>query len=188
MGLLYILPIDENEVDRVEIKDDRLILKSYGLPLVFWGYLAGILVVISAMGIAVSNPLQTLYNTGDPINQALALICLAVLLGVPLGFTALFFYEYRLEKVQDLLKIQHRLFGLPIRSRKIPLTPPASLNVIHFMDSPNMAKLHGDEELRGFQNKGHFLLVIEREQQQIIIDRSSRKADLVKLKAFLERY
>ena len=41
--------VDEKEIDRVEIRDGEITLKSYGLPLIFWGYLGAGLTVLFAM-------------------------------------------------------------------------------------------------------------------------------------------
>lgn len=186
MGLLYILPISEDEVDRVRILDNGIVLKSYGLPLLFWGYLAGALAVVFAMGIAIKHPLEALYHTQDPLNQALALSCAAVLLGTPLAFLSLFFYEYQLIKRPGKITKAHTLLGLPFFKKTLLHNDQHPLEIIHFMDSPNVAKLHGDSDLRGFQNKGHFLLVSQQGDKHIIIDRSSKKADLIKLKKLLD--
>lgn len=186
MGLLYILPISEDERDRLgkNPKTGALILKSYGLPLIFWGYLLGILTIVSAMGLAVRSPLIKLYETGDMLNQLLALSCLATLISVPLGFLFFLFYEYRLEKKAAELKRSHHLFGLKLWQKTIIVE---EFVIEHFMDSPNMAKIYGNEDQRGFQNKGHFLLKARDSKQSMhLIDRSSKKADLIKLKSFLE--
>jgi hypothetical protein len=189
MGLLYIMPIDLDEVDRIRVNEESLLLKSYGLPLIFWGYLAAVLVVIFAMGIAILAPLQKLFETGDPLNQALVIMCALTLIGVPLGFIFLFFLEIRLEKKKDILKKSYHLLGLPFFYKKIQLDNQKPFEIVHHMDSPNIAKLDGDEELRGFQNKGYFVLIaINKNDKRIWIDRSSRKVDLVKLKGLLEKY
>ena len=56
MGLLFVMPVSEKETDRVSISDNenppRKLLKSYGLPLIFWGYCLGILVTLFIMYIA----------------------------------------------------------------------------------------------------------------------------------------
>ncbi len=187
MGLLYILPISEDEGDRLakNPKTGALILKSYGLPLIFWGYLLGILTIVSAMGLAIRSPLVKLYETGDILNQTLAISCLVTLISVPLGFLFFLFYEYRLEKKGPLLKKSHHLFGIKLWQTTMTVE---EFSVDHFMDSPNMAKLYGNEDQRGFQNKGHFLLKA-RDGKGVthLIDRSSKKADLTKLKTFLEK-
>lgn len=188
MGLLYIMPIDLDEVDRVVLKGERLVLKSYGLPLIFWGYLAAVLVVVAAMGIAVIDPLQKLYQTADPINQLLVIACALTLIGVPLGFTFLFFLEIRLEKNKNRLRKSYHFLGLPLFTKTLELDQNNAFDIIHHMDSPNIAKLDGDEELRGFQNKGYFVLTAKTHSKSHWVDRSSRKADLIKLKKLLEQY
>lgn len=190
MGLLYILPVSTDEMDRVEIKpDSTLVLKSYGLPLLFWGYLAGSFTIFLAMYIGVKDPIVALYNTPDPLNKTLALICAATLIIIPLTLLGFFFYEKRVIKNQRSLKIEHYVFWIKIYSKNHQLKENTGFSIEHFMDAPNMAKMSGDPELRGFQNKGHFELYAQNDQsKKILIDRSSRKADLVKLKEFLAQY
>ena len=54
MGLMYIFPVTDNtnEDDRTEIRDSKIILKTYGLPMIFWGYLVAIMFVIFMMWLA----------------------------------------------------------------------------------------------------------------------------------------
>jgi hypothetical protein len=56
------------------------------------------------------------------------------------------------------------------------------------MDSPNMAKIYNKDELKGFENKGYFELRVLSGGQKILIDRHSRKADLLKMKDTLLKY
>lgn len=190
MGLLYLLPVSTDEGDRVEVdQESTLTLKSYGLPMLFWGYLAGAFIIISAMFIGIKDPMVALYQTQDPINQLLATICGLTLALIPLTLLGFFFYEKRIVKKQHSLKVQHYLFWTKIRSNEFLLKDQNCFTIEHFMDAPNMAKISGDPELRGFQNKGHFeLYATDSNNQKILLDRSSRKADLIKLQEFLLQY
>lgn len=190
MGLLYLLPVSTDEGDRVEIKpDSTLVLKSYGLPMIFWGYLAGSFIIISAMYIGIKDPMVALYNTDDTINKLLVAVCAITLALIPVTLLGFFFYEKRVLKNKEGLSLEHYLFWVKFRSKKYQLKQSSSFTIEHFMDAPNMAKMSGDPELRGFQNKGHFELYAEdKNGQKILIDRSSRKADLTKLQEFLTQY
>lgn len=189
MGLLFVLPVSLEEGDRAEVRGDTLILKSYGLPMVFWGYLSGIFIIVTAMALGIKSPLMKLYQTGDPISQALALSCAFVLLAVPVGLLCFFFYEKRILKRKNELTLEKKLFGITFWKTKKKLKSPTALGIGHFLDSPNMAKLSNDPDMRGFQNKGYFELFATLDNdRKVLVDRSSRKADLNKLQSILKEY
>lgn len=193
------LPISTEETDRVEIKNHSLILKSYGLPMIFWGYLAGILIVIAAMALAIKGPLLKLLSSGDAINLLISLAALAVLIFIPTFLLAAFFYEKVLIKRKDQLTIVHRLFWAPILTKKYQLAPSATnattpqFFIGHFLDSPNMARINKQDNMNQFENKGYFelmanILTKKKTTKSIFIDRHSRKADVLKLKTLLDQY
>lgn len=189
MGLMFILPVSEEETDRVEINDQGITLKTYGLPLVFWGYLCAILVVIFAMGLAVKGPMIKLYNTNDTINKVLVIAAASTLILIPLLTIAFYFYEKFITKKGNLITVTHRLFWLPVLSFKYTLKDSDSLEIKHFMDSPNVAKMKQDPTLRGFENKGYFqLFAKDQNDKMILIDRASRKADLKKIVELLGKF
>lgn len=189
MGLLYQFPATEAEQDRIEYKDKMIVLKSYGLPLIFWGYMLAILSVIFIMIVAIKEPLLKMMTMDDPLNRYLALIVLATLIATPLSLVTFFFYEKTLSKEGKDLKIGHRFFWIPFFSRQYTLKSENSFEIEHFLDAPNMARIQGKKEMRGFQNKGHFeCYAILENGKKIFIDRHSRKADLKKLIALLSRY
>lgn len=190
MGLLYLLPVSTDEGDRVETSDQAgLTLKSYGLPMLFWGYLAAAFFIITAMFIGIKDPIVSLYKTQDPINQMLSLICGATLVLIPSALLGFFFYEKRVIKKEKTLKLHYYLFWVKFFGRTFELKESQSFHIEHFMDSPNMAKITNDPELRGFQNKGHFeLYATTADEKKVLVDRSSRKADLVKLQQILSVY
>ena len=64
-----------------------------------------------------------------------------------------------------------------------------TLEVVHHMDSPNMARIQNDPSMKTHENRGYFeLYVTDNKNKRRYLDRHSRKADLVKLKSLLEKY
>jgi len=51
-----------------------------------------------------------------------------------------------------------------------------------------MAKIYNKEELKQFENKGYFELKIKSNNKLILIDRHTRKADLIKIKDLLSKF
>lgn len=183
------MPVNESETDRVEIADKTIHLKSYGLPMIFWGYLLAILSVILIMAIAIKDPIAKVISGEDSLNQILGIGVAAVLILVPLVLIAFFFYEKILTKNALSLIVTHKIFWLPILKKKIDLKSPGSFTLEHFLDSPNMARIESKDEMRAFENKGYFeLFAISSDNKLIQIDRCSQKRELVKLKEFLSKY
>jgi hypothetical protein len=198
MGLMYIFPVTdhENEGDRAEVKNTTLILKTYGLPMVFWGYLAAALSVIVIMWLASRAVILKLLSYGDdPTLMLLGHLVQWTLILTPVVLLGFFFYEKVLTKKANIITISHRIFFIPVWKNTYQLSATDSLSVNHFMDSPNMAKLRnqqglgGAEAMKHFENKGYFELSILTDKNSIVsIDRHSRKADLLKLKDLLAKY
>ena len=179
MGLLYQMPVSEIEADRVEINQQTLLVKSYGLPLIFWGYLLAILSVIFIMFVAIKDPISKVISGEDAINRFLGYGVSATLIFIPLF----------LLKNDVHLKITHKIFWLPFRSARINLKAKDSFTLEHFLDSPNMARIQKVDEMRAFENRGYFeLFAITSEDKLIRIDRSSQRKELIKLKDFLAKY
>jgi hypothetical protein len=72
-----------------------------------------------------------------------------------------------------------------VRTRELAVaTNP--FQVDHFIDGPNVARLRGGDESRGFQNKGYFTLWVRTAGEELVlVDRHSRKADLLALQTLL---
>ena len=73
MGLIFVMPVSKKETDHVSIKEEAglsptLLLKSYGLPYIFWAYIAAIFVTIFIMYLAVRAPLIKMGKSEDIIN------------------------------------------------------------------------------------------------------------------------
>lgn len=192
MGLMYLLPTEDSPEEiaggRVEINNQTLILKSYGLPMIFWGYLAAILIVVGAMALVSQSIIHKMLTYNDPSLTLLAYLVQTIFILGPITLLGFYFYEKHLIKNISELKITHRVFFIPLISKKLQLDASDSFAIEHFMDSPNIAKMQNKDELRGFENKGYFELKAIVKGKKIVIDRSSRKADLVKIKDLLSRY
>ncbi|MBP9679923.1 MAG: hypothetical protein KBD76_00845 [Bacteriovorax sp.] len=189
MGLMYIFPVSENEGDRVEIKEDKtIILKTFGLPYIFWGYLAAGLIVLASMWLASRSTLDKLISYQDKGLVALGLMVKFTLILTPIILLGFFFYEKQIKKSGNKLKLIYKIFFIPVAQKTILLDSSEALSVNHFMDSPNMAKIYNKTELKAFENRGYFELKAKSAGVDILIDRHSRKADLLKLKDLLDRY
>lgn len=197
MGLMYVFPVSDNineEGDRVEVKEDKtLYLKTFGLPFIFWGYLAAALSVLFLMYLASKAVIAKLIGYDDPMLQFLGQLVRWTLILTPVILLGFFFYEKNIIKKESSLTLVFKVFFIPVWQRKIQLKAADSLFVEHFMDSPNMAKIknqYADNKaaLKQFENKGYFELVADSVKGKKIIDRHSRKADLLKMKDLLSRY
>ncbi|OUR97756.1 hypothetical protein A9Q84_06030 [Halobacteriovorax marinus] len=190
---MYMFPVSEEETDRIDFIESSagkaIVVKSYGLPLIFWGYLTAILVVMGFMFLAVNTPIQKLLATGDPINVALSIAVLFVLIGLPLTLVCLYFYEKSIVKQGSELSLVHKVFWIAVWKKKIVLKDSHSIELNHFMDSPNVAKMKSDSTMKGFENKGYYeLYATNNQDDRIFIDRHSRKADMVKLRDLLKKF
>ncbi|MFG1522234.1 hypothetical protein [Halobacteriovorax sp. ZH2_bin.1] len=189
MGLMFIFPVSKEEKDRITINEEGLTLKTYGLPMVFWGYLLAAATVVIAMFIGVKGPMIKLYNTGDSINQALVIAVAATLFLIPFITLCFYMYEKFIVKQGDKLILKHRIFFIPIYKKVYKLEAKDAFSIDHFMDSPNVAKMKQDPTMRGFENKGYFQLFAKLENgKYIFVDRSNRKADLKKIQALLSEF
>lgn len=192
MGLMYIFPTEDSEEEikdgRVSILNNQLTLKTYGLPMVFWGYLAAILTVIVAMWMASDSVINKMFTYNDPVLTFLAILVRATLIIGPLVLISFYFYEKFIIKNKNEITLTHRLFFVPIITKKFSINSNDDIFVEHFLDSPNMAKTKNKLELKNFENKGYFELKAKSNGKIILIDRSSRKADLIKILGLLTKY
>lgn len=187
MGLLYAMPVSLEETDFVEIKDQTMTLKSYGLPYIFWGYATAALMVIFFMFLAVKAPVLKLISLGDETDAMLGYALLSFLGSLPIFLFSFFFFEKRIVKKTSLLGLEYRVFGLKLFSEKFTPAEESPYAVEPYLDSPNLARIKGGEDSAGFQNKGYFILWLNtKDGKRISLDRSSRKADLQKLQDLLK--
>jgi hypothetical protein len=183
MGLLYVFPVSKEESDFVINEDETLILKTYGLPYIFWIYALCIMTVIVFMFLAIKGPVLKLISLGDDTDKTLGFTLLTFVGLLPLIILSFFFYEKRIIKKHELITLSHRIFWMNLFSETFSLKSPERLKVTPYLSSPNVARIHQSEENVGFQNKGYFVLWLETlDGKKIQIDRHSRKSDLEKLK------
>lgn len=188
MGLLFQMPVEPSELDdRITVTDDTLHIRSYGLPMVFWGYLAAIFSVLFFMVLAIKDPLLKAYSGEDVINKYLALIVGSLLVIAPVALLALYFYEKEIIKRKSSLVLRHKIFFLPIWTRKVVASKEDSIYLEHFLDSPNIAAQKQDPSLKGFENRGYHKLMVKSDDGKIhIIDRNSRRGEMKKLMHLLQ--
>jgi hypothetical protein len=194
MGLMYIFPVSTDENERVEITQNpnqnsqNITLKTYGLPMIFWGYLAASLSVLAIMWMASKSVIDKLLTYNDPSLIFLAYLVKLTLIFTPIILLGFFFYEKQIVKSGDQLSLVYKVFYIKIFSKKFKMDGQDSFEVNHHLDSPNMAKIYHKEELKQFENKGYFELKIKSNNNLILIDRHTRKADLIKIKELLSKF
>jgi hypothetical protein len=191
MGLLYPFPVSPDESDFASRKLDEsgkikmVEVKTYGLPYLFWGYAAAVLAAIFFLWLAIRAPMEKLKSYNDSFDLMLiygldALIYLSVL-----SLVAFLFYQKSITRQADRIEIAHAFFGLKVLNFTY-LIRPDSFQILHHLDSPNVARLKGGEESLGFQNKGYFALWVKTLDDRFIqLDRHSRKSDLSALAELL---
>lgn len=185
MGLIYVFPVSSEETDFVQRRDEKLILKSYGLPYIFWIYAVCIIAIVGLMFFAIREPVLKLVSLGDETDALLGYSLLSMIALSPAVILAFFFYEKRIIREGAKLSLEHRVFGLRIMRVKHEFKNNNDLIIEAFLDSPNVARMNRSPENVGFQNKGYFVLYLQKGEKKITLDRHSRKADLEKLKLLL---
>ena len=189
MGLLYLFPDNENDELYAKASSKGLFLSTYGLPGIFWIYMLMAFVTLGFLTLAIWSSLIKVLQGADVINFWIG-TAVALLIGfLPIITLGFFFYRKELFKHQKELKITHRVFGLRFFQKNYHLDSKNPFSVDHQLDSPNMAKIESDPSMKGFQNKGYFYLKgYTNEGKEFVVDRHSRKIDLVKLKERLEMH
>ena len=185
MGLMYVFPVSREESDFVLEEDKVLTLKTYGLPYIFWIYALCIVSVIAFMFLAIQAPILKLIELGDSTDATLGFSLLGIIGLMPLMVFGFFFYEKRLIRQGNDLRVEHRIFGVKVLSSIYALVSSDQLSVEPFLSSPNIARIKNEEESTGFQNKGYFVLWLKVGDKKVQLDRHSRKVDLEKLKVLL---
>ena len=190
MGLFYQFPsrLDKND-DRIGVEDGTLVLKTYGPPGIFWGYLAAILSTLFFLYWASHSLLVTMLRGDDSINRMLAISVILVMGGMIPALLGIFFYEKILYKRGRDLRIVHRLFGLPVLHSRHQLLSDSAFDIQHCLDSPNVARREQREGSRGFQNNGFYLLHAQLGEGAVLaVDRHSQRRELDKLAELLSAY
>ena len=187
VGLLFVMPGGKGEGGYVEETSKGLVLRSYGLPFVFWGYLGASFVTLFFLFLAVWSPMTKMMDSHELMDIVLSYSVFLLFCFIPLGLLSFYCYEKCIIKKGERLSIIHKVFGLALKQRAYVLWGGGNPFIIrHYLDSPNVAKMEGDRSLRAFHNQGYFILSFRDEGgQEIFLDRHSRKADLEKLVALL---
>jgi len=187
MGLLFQMPVEKNELDdRIIQTDQKLTIRSYGLPMIFWGYLLAILAVLFFMILAIKDPLYRAYQGPDQINQVIALVVFAILILAPIVLLSVYFYEKEIMMADKMLSLRHKVFFIPVKTQKVPLEDD-SLYLEHFMESLNIAAQEKKQGMNGFENRGYFKLMVKTKGgKSYLVDRNSRRGEMRKLKELLE--
>jgi hypothetical protein len=186
MGLIYLFPVDLNEQDHVEVvpHEQKLVLRSYGLPSLFWIYfLLGILLVIFPMIFLARPLLQRLIMGEDSLNIFIGQLTALTLIMVPVGLLVFFFYEKNLIRMgPTLITIRHKVFFVPVWKKSYQLNSNLPFEITQFKGTPNMARETNDPTMGGYMNKGYFQLWgFDVTGKKFLIDRCNQKRDLEKL-------
>ncbi len=176
MGLIYQFPIS-SEDSYVQI-NKNLIIKSYGLPKIFWLYYLLFIVFYTTLCFLLWQPLMNLINVDFFLGWITVIYTLLTPL-IPLFF---FYYEKTLILNNFDLTIEKKVFF--IFSRKNHLLEQLILR--RFLDSPNYARIHKLDS--SFQNKGYFILLGKNATCEFFIDRSSQGRDLLLLAQIFINY
>lgn len=189
MGLLFQMPVEHNELDdRIQSSDKMLRVRSYGLPMIFWGYLLAIFAVLFFMILAIKDPLYRAYQGPDEINRVIALIVFAILTLAPIILLSVYFYEKELTLHGHDFTIRHKIFFIPIKSHKITLQND-SLYLEHYLESLNVAAQEKKQGMAGFENRGYYkLMVKDANGKEYLVDRNSRRGEMRKLKELFESH
>ncbi len=190
MGLIYLFPTEDNDPDHFIKGENSLTLRSYGLPPLFWAYALAVCGILFLLYLPIHEPLQKYKEIGESFDQYFITALYILMIGSPLVLLSFFFFEKQIHLSKGMITLISKLFFLTIRTQKIPYSSADSLEVGHFIDSPNMARIKDDRAMKAFYNRGYHELVFKptNSDKQIIIDRAARKADLVKIKELMIKY
>lgn len=187
MGLLYVFPVSLEEKDFADINGQTITLKTYGLPYLFWGYATAIIMIIFFMFLAIKAPILKLVALGDDVDSILGYGLLSFIGMLPIFIFSVFFYEKRIVKTKNSIALEYRVFGLKLFSQNYIPDEKDPFIIAPYLASPNRARIDGGDESAGFQNKGYYTLKLKTaDGKTILIDRHSRKADLIKLEELLK--
>ena len=191
MGLLYIMPASIEEIDHVKIIEDekknkKIILSSYGLPLMFWGYFLVLITLELAMYFSVQTIAVKLMNSDEFFDKLIAWGCLLTMASIPLFCLCMLFFQKKITREETKIIISWNIFGVQLRRKVIDYHEATDeLRVSHLLESANMAKIKKDPKTRAFENQGHYILTLNKDGKEIFLDRHTRKQDLLKLSALI---
>lgn len=190
MGLLYLFPTsaEENEFVFIDNKSSppKLVISSYGLPGIFWIYAFIAFIVLSLLTYSILDPLQKLFSMAQGFDYVLVTGLVIVLILSYLAILLFLYWRLLIVVTEKTIAVEYRPFGILLYKKILPLTQDTKLEIRHFMDSPNLARINQDKNYKQFQNSGYFeLLAINSVGSNLLLDRSSRKNDLEALKTII---
>lgn len=185
MGLMFQMPLEENVLDdRIEINKelDTIRLKSYGLPMIFWGYLLAALSVVFFMILAIKDPILKILSSDDAINHILAYCVITIFIFGPVIAISFYFYEKEIFKKGNIVKVIHKVYFIPLKTSIIEINDENQFILTHLLDSPNVAKSQKKDGMAGFENRGYYQVYAKDiKGKKILVDRNSRKGEMKKL-------
>ena len=184
MGLLYIMPASREEFDHVKVndKEKKISLFSYGLPYIFWGYFLVLIVIEFSMFISIKGILTKLIESDNQIDLLIAFTSIFVMAIIPLFFLCMLFFQKNIIRLPNQIQIIWKVFGINVKKSNYEFIPERDdLIVTHLLESPNMAKINKNPNTRAFENQGHYILTLWSNKKPIFLDRHTRKQDLTKL-------
>ncbi len=188
MGLIYLFPTKDDDPDHIVVTKDSLLLRSYGLPPIFWFYLIAILTIFSFLVLNVWNPAQKMLKIGAGIDIVIAYSLLVLIFIAPIILIGFYFYEKNLKISKNKLSIIHKVFFLPCLTKNYILKKDDQFIVEHFVDSPNMARIKDESAMKAFQNRGYYQLILKQNTKRVFIDRHTNHSQLVKIKRLLDSF
>jgi len=91
MGLIYQFSTDINDHDHVKAFESSIMLRSYGLPAIFWLYLILGLMALSLLTIAVWPSVMKILESKQMIDQIIGLGLLITIFFIVTTFITFFF-------------------------------------------------------------------------------------------------
>lgn len=196
MGFLYIYPQDWSEQQYIDCgrTPHEVTIFTYRLPWIFHLFILLILATLLVIGSLSFDLLLKLAQEGNNLDRLLVssviLFYFSCLLTLILAGWVRFAIKLSREKIQVGCRFQlfnwSKFLALKkLERNSLQSTLDAHLVVEHFMEGPNYARITAHQDLKAFQNRGHFLLLIKTDKKTLLLDRSSRKQDLLDLKQLL---
>jgi len=189
MGLIYQFPIDDSDSHYVQKAEKLILIKSYGLPKIFWIYGGLVSTVLIILMRIIYPSLIQLWITGESLDKILVASASIFLLLTIIGLISAFYIQFHLEIKPNSFSKFFTIFGMKWKIFTIDEFLETECKIHHFLGTPNLARINKDIELKNFENKGYFELIYSASNQSfIVIDRSSRKDDLIELKKLINQF
>lgn len=190
MGLLYVFPDSIDDSEHVKLEENTLCITSYSLPYIFYGYFAGVLIVLVTMYALIHNGLDQLLQYQDPIDIFLAYSVYGV--GILIFLTGIFLLTFKKSIIihnTNHLQINYKALGITFFKKSIEIENHFQWIISKLEPTPNVAKVQNDPAMARHFNKGYFELqcIDVKNNRAFRIDRSNQKRDLTKLLEIIQQ-